>query len=100
MGWSKVLVRAAVLATKPTRCDSTRRLRGRVLPAQPSTKVALQRRTNGAWKTVASDVLDERSRFELKIPVCGSAYRIAWVSTSSLNESGFRYLKLPAARKS
>ncbi|MDQ3878206.1 MAG: hypothetical protein M3290_07645 [Actinomycetota bacterium] len=83
-----VLVRARIHVRDIARCRSPQGIRGWVQPVRSHEVVLLQRRQNQRWRTIASDGLDSRSRFELTAPQCGVIYRVLWPVQDVLNERG------------
>jgi hypothetical protein len=86
-------VSAKVSATTPNRCRAPERVSGSVAPTYAGTKVLLQRRSGGAWRTMDTDRLSSGSRFTLKATRCSGSYRVFWPKQHSANEAGARYFK-------
>ena len=86
-----VLVKAKIAARTPVRCSGN--VRGRVLPAYEGSEVVLQRRVKGRWVEVASDRLDDRSRFVLRAVRCG-LHRVTWSEQGATNEGAKRRFRL------
>ena len=66
-------------------------LPGRIVPKRPDTPVLLQRKTSGAWKTVARDRLDDRSRFALRENLSNGHYRVLWEATTANARAVLRF---------
>lgn len=70
-----VQVRAKIRAVLPTSCRGA--VSGKVVPANPDTRIVLQTRTDGAWKRADSDTLNGKSRFSVRPGDCGR-FRLWW----------------------
>jgi hypothetical protein len=90
----EVGVSAKVAVAKPSRCRAPEKLSGTVTPRYPGTKVLLQRRSGGAWKTIDTDKLSSRSRFSLLATRCSGSYRVLWPKQRAANEAGMGFFRL------
>jgi hypothetical protein len=72
-----VLVKAKVTASSVACDGASPRVQGRVFPDYAGSTVALQRRSQDGWRTVAFRKLDDRSRYVFSVKRCG-ALRVRW----------------------
>ena len=84
-----VPVRARVTVRSGRTCTRRTRVTGAVQPAQPRTKVLLQRRAGKRWKTLSRARLDRRSRFSLRDARCRRGrHRVIWPRQGVSNAAG------------
>ena len=84
-----VLVKAKVRIFGDRRCTPREAVRGVVRPKHAGTKVALQKRKRGSWRTIDRARLNRRSRFHgLRIDGCRAHYRVVWRSQDASNLRG------------
>lgn len=74
-------------------CAPGLKIRGRVRPNNPGTKVLLQRRRKGGFRRIDVDRLNTRSRFTLILPSCEGAWRIRWPGKGAANAAVTRRLQ-------
>lgn len=75
-----VKVSPKIVIAKNRRCQS---LKGRITPKQSGSTVKLQRWV-GSWRTVDSDRVNSRSRFQLDYDyACRGNYRVRWIGPGS-----------------
>ncbi|HEV2815174.1 MAG TPA: hypothetical protein VGW10_18105, partial [Solirubrobacteraceae bacterium] len=91
---ARIHVTARIEAWAPSPCRRGRVVSGRVRPRQPGTRILLQRRVRGTWRTVARDRLDHHSAFGLRLPSCVGAHRIVWPKQGPISLRGVRRLRL------
>lgn len=91
---AEVLVKVRIHVRDIERCRIPQHVRGWVQPTRSRERVALQVRGRRRWRTIAGDVLDNRSDFDLVAPRCGEIYRIVWPVQDARNEQGRLIFKL------
>jgi serine protease AprX len=72
-----VLVRAKLVITHTTSCAKGARISGALQPRHPGSKVLLERRAHGTWKTVRSARINAQGRFKTFSQACGR-HRVVW----------------------